>query len=299
MAMVARTLTVDIPTCDRVQVEAVLGDVSGLRRWFDGVEVACAARLEQLAASDPSLFPEQITAKATRRGRRDGATASARAKTTGAIAELGDALAAGDIAGEHIDAVTAGLRDLTPPQRVLLAGKGEHLALSAGSSTPDEFRREVAKIIRQLCADDGIAKLERQKRAVRLRAWIDQVTGMLRLSGEFDPETGAALLNRLNAQIETLFHDRTPERCPDDPSARQDFLRAHALLDLTKGGGTGSRWRTEMSIVIDHETIVYGRHRGSRVDCGVGGVDLRWMCCAGWRCSLTSSRSCWMRTVSC
>ena len=71
------------------------------------------------------------------------AGAAARAKTAGKVKQLGDALAAGDIAGEHIDAVTAGLRDLTAQQQALLAGKGEQLALSAGSSTPDEFRREL------------------------------------------------------------------------------------------------------------------------------------------------------------
>ena len=64
-------------------------------------------------------------------------------------------------AGEHVDAVTASLRDLTGPQQALLAGKGEQLALAAANSTPDEFRRQVAKIARQLCADDGMARLER------------------------------------------------------------------------------------------------------------------------------------------
>ena len=162
MAMVARTLTVDIPTLSESQVAAVLGDVAGLRRWLDGVEVACAGRLEQLAADDPSLFPEQITAKATGRGLRDGARAAARAKTAAAVTPLGDALAAGTISGEHLDAVTAALRDLTPAQRALLAGRGEQLALSAGASTPEEFRRHLAKTARQICADDGIARLERQ-----------------------------------------------------------------------------------------------------------------------------------------
>ena len=60
---------------------------------------------------------------------------------------------------------------------------------------------------------------------------------MLRLSGEIDPEEGVKLLNKLNAEIETLFHDRTPDLCPDDPGARQDFLRAHALLNLINTGG--------------------------------------------------------------
>ena len=75
--------------------------------------------------------------------------------------------------------------------------------------TPDEFRREVAQIVRQLAADDGVAKLERQKRAVRLRAWIDQVTGMLRLSGEFDPETGASVVEPVERP------DRNPVPRPD------------------------------------------------------------------------------------
>jgi hypothetical protein len=276
VAMVARTLVADIPCADQAGVGAVLRDVAGLRRWLDGVEVACAQRLEQLAASCPSLFPEQIAAQAARSGLRHGARAAARARTAATVAELGEALAAGEIAGEHVDAVTAGLRDLTAPQQAVLAGKGEMLALAAGSLTPDEFRRQVAKIVRGITADDGIARLERQKRAVRLRAWIDRVTGMLRLSGELDPEEGVQLLNKLNAEIEALFHDRTPDRCPDDPSARQDFLRAHALLHLINaGGGTGSGgWKTEMTIVIDHDTIVHGPHPRSRTDCGVDGVDL-------------------------
>ena len=148
MAMVARTLVADIPTADQGQVAAVLRDVAGLRRWLDGVEVACAQRLEQLAAASPSMFPEQIAAEAARRSLRDSARAAARAKTAAKVAELGDALAAGEIAGEHVDAVTAGLKDLTPPQQALLAGKGEQLALAAAALTPDEFRRQVAKIER-------------------------------------------------------------------------------------------------------------------------------------------------------
>ena len=78
------------------------------------------------------MFPEQIAAEATRRSLRHGARAAARAKTAAKVEELGDALAAGEIAGEHVDAVTAGLKDLTPPQQALLAGKGEQLALGCG-----------------------------------------------------------------------------------------------------------------------------------------------------------------------
>ena len=56
------------------------------------------------------------------------------------------------------------------------------------------------------------------KRAVRLRTWIDKTTGMVRLSGELDPDTGLALLGRLNNRVETLFHDRTPAHVPQRPT---------------------------------------------------------------------------------
>jgi hypothetical protein len=271
--VVQRVLSVDVPIADHAAVKAVLSDVAGLRRWLDGVEVACMQRLDVLAVSSPSIFPERDHATATRDTVRRGNRAARRAKTAGAVAQLGDALTAGDIAGDHIDVVTAGLSGLTPTQRQLLAAHGAAIGALASGSTPDDFRRELVKLIRQIQADDGVSRLERQRRAVRLRTWIDKITGMVRISGELDPVTGALLIGRLNNRVETLFHDKTPDLCPDDRWARQQFLRAHALLDLTAGTGGGAG-KVEMTIVIDLRTLVHGWHDGSRVDCGLDGVDL-------------------------
>jgi hypothetical protein len=103
--------------------------------------------------------------------------------------------------------------------------------------TPDEFRRQVAKVVVQLQADGGIAKHQRQKRAVGLRTWVDRQTGMIRLSGEFEPHSGVELVKQRDDRVDVLFRDATPPLCPADSLARQAFLRAHALLDLIKGGG--------------------------------------------------------------
>ncbi|MCU1360845.1 MAG: hypothetical protein JWN99_2134 [Ilumatobacteraceae bacterium] len=277
----------DPTTCTRAESIDALQDVAGLRRYLDGAEVAHTANLLRLAQADPSTFPEHDIATATRSSLRSGERAAARASTAGAVPELGAALAEGEVSGAHVDAVTAALRDLTPAQRRLLAGHGERLARLAAELAPDEFRRQVAKLARSIQADDGVAKLARQQRAVRLRHWIDKVTGMMRMSGEFDPETGGKLIKRIEAQAETLFHASTPPSCPDDPIARQQFLQAHALLDLTGGnpgdpatsqptgaGTSGVRWKTEMVITIDHSTLLHGWHAGSRVDCGIEGLEL-------------------------
>ncbi len=55
---------------------------------------------------------------------------------------------------------------------------------------------------------------------------------MFRLSGRFDPESGVKLHNHIRAMVAALFAERVPSTCPTDPGAKQDHLRALALLAL-------------------------------------------------------------------
>ena len=59
------------------------------------------------------------------------------------------------------------------------------------------------------------------------------------------------LENRLDAQIEAMFHDAHPVGCPTDPFEKQSFLRGHALLALLKVKGT-RLGRPEIVVVEDH-----------------------------------------------
>ena len=73
---------------------------------------------------------------------------------------------------------------------------GIRLAALAEQSTADEFARTVRNDARRLEADgDGLQRLERQRRAIRLSTWIDKVTGMGRWSATWDPETMLRLEN--------------------------------------------------------------------------------------------------------
>jgi Domain of unknown function (DUF222) len=273
VGVVTRICTADITGADRDAVEAVMADIAQVRRWLDGVEVACARRLDRLADSTPSMLPPSITANANRRGIRHGTRVHERAATAAAVPELGAALDAGDVSGEHVDAMTGAMKGLAPEHREELAARGGRLAAIAAQSTPEQFQRTVAAEARSIEADDGIARLQRQKRDVRLRCWTDKDSGMIRLSGWFDPESGLPLLGRLDNQVDAMFHAKTPDDCPADPIERQEFLRAHALLALTNGTGVRSG-RPEVIITIDLETIINGRHDGSRVDLGADDVDL-------------------------
>ena len=74
---------------------------------------------------------------------------------------------------------------------------------------------------------------------------------MGRWSVHLDPETWLKLENRLDAQIEAMFHDAHPVGCPTDPFEKQSFLHGHALLALLKVKGT-RLGRPEIVVVEDH-----------------------------------------------
>jgi hypothetical protein len=125
--------------------------------------------------------------------------------------------------------------------------------------------------IRRAQQDDGIARLERQRRNTRLRTWIDDETGMWCLRGEFDPETGAILDKRLKAAVEALFHDAVPDTCPTDLLAKQHHLKALSLLSLTAGKGSARGGVIDMTVLVDAKTLIDGCvHDQSVIDLGLG-----------------------------
>ncbi len=235
----------------------------------------------------PSLFPEQVVAHAGRVSLVEASKGFDRAKTTAAMPELRAVLEQGAASAAHVDVVTRALRPLSVEHRQRLAERGRVLAEAAAELPCDDFARVVRSEVRRICADDGIDRLARQRRATSLRTWVDRESGMWCLRGEFDPETGAILDRRLRNTVETLFRDRTPETCPTDPVLRQQHLRALALYGLTAGKPAKGRARTriDVSLLIDIGTLVNGVHDGSVIDVGVP-VELpvetlrRMVCCA-------------------
>jgi len=147
-----------------------------------------------------------------------------------------------------------------------------------------------------------VSRLERQKRAVRLKWWKD-VEGMWRLDGRFDPESGLCLDARIRKAVDALFHGGgIPDGAPADPIERQHFLAAHALMALINGTRNAGRANEEsgtssdvnvgpnlgpdITVVIDATTFLDGRHDHTRIDLGLGLADSglpvetirRWAC---------------------
>ena len=108
----------------------------------------------------------------------------------------------------------------------------------ASAATVEEFRRRLGQEARATERDDGMDRLERQRRKTGVRVWTDG-EGMWRFDGRFDPLTGAKLDARLDAAVQALFAEATPDTCPTDPVLKQQHLRALAFQRLVLEGGSG------------------------------------------------------------
>ena len=275
----------EFATADIQAVTSALTDARRVRGWLDSIDVAGARRLAELAETSPAMFPERVAADAGRVSLVEASRGFDRAQTTTAIPQMGAVLASGDASGAHVDVVTRAMRQLTPDQCGQLTDRGDELALAASQLPRDEFARVVRTEVRRIQTDDGIDRLQQQRRNTRLRTWLDRDTGMWCMRGEFDPETGASFEGRLRNTIESMFHDHQPDTCPTDSLEKQHHLLALALVALTTGGGARSSGRIDMSVLIDAETLLYGEHPQTVIDCGLP-FDLpvetlrRWACIA-------------------
>ena len=256
-----RVASIDASCADRAALVAAVADVARLRRWLDGRQALLAAALART-----SSFPEKALADAARSSLREAERAVERAKVLGDAPAFARAIDDGLVGAAHVDAFGRALRALDGPRRQALLGQAERLALVAGATDPDEFAKTVKATVERLRADDGTDRLERQRRATRLRSWVDATDGMWRIAGAFDPVTGLALAARLAATKEALFHDQQPDTCPADPIERDHHLHALALIALTEGTrstGAGGGF----TAVLDANAPVAGQ--GPTVEWGI------------------------------
>ena len=223
---------VDLRAARADKLRGALDDIRCVRARLDRIEAEIARRLETVTGT-----PERDVAKGAQRSNRHGAKVMARAATLANTPELSDALDAGDLGGDHVDVFAKVLGALDGPVKARLAEAAPELIEQAArsGSTPEEFAASLNAAAEQITADGGLSRLDRQRRATRLRTWTDRATGMWRLSGSFDPESGARIHGRLEAAMAAMFAAKTPSTAPTDPGEKQDHLRALALLALTKG----------------------------------------------------------------
>jgi hypothetical protein len=234
------------PAADAAMVQSGLVAVRETRAWLDAQHAGLVKQLQEV-----SSFPEAAIADADRTTVGAAAKSKERSETLAATSKLADALADGAVTAGHVDAVTRTSKRLDPGQREELLERADELVAVAAAGTVEEFRRRLELEAKRLQQDDGMARLERQRRATRLSTWVD-AEGMWNLRGKFDPVTGVKLAAKLDGAVETLYAESTPDTAPVDPIEKQHHLRALALAALVDGAAGGSRpGRGEFVAVID------------------------------------------------
>lgn len=275
--IVAALELLDVPTLSRDEVRGAFGAAARLQGWLDAKRARLVRRLNEIADDVPSMFAEADIAEATRTSRSDAGKATRRAKTLDDVPELEEALAAGDVSAEHVDAVGRALRRLQPDHGAQLTADGERLAQIAARSTPEEFEAHLKREVARLDQREGDVRLARQKRAIRLRSWTDKDSGMVIIRCELDPETGLRVLSRIDATADKLFHEQQPADCPKG-EGKQDYLRSAAFVRLLDRRAkkdaaedadiTVFDNRCEMVVVIDLHTLLHGLHENSIISNG-------------------------------
>lgn len=213
-----------------------------------------------LAASDADLagrlaaassFPEAAIAEVSRESLGSATQTIERGRTLDAILALAAALDDAAVTPGHVDTVTRVAKGLEPDQRTTLYDRVGGLIDVAAHATVAQFTRRVRSEAKRITADDGMARLERQRRATSLSTWSDD-DGMWNVRGRFDPVTALSVSAAFDRAVETLFAEQVPESCPSDPVEKQKHLRALAFARLAEGTSSGGRpGRPEFVAVLE------------------------------------------------
>lgn len=243
------------------------GELRRLRSWVEAQEVRLAAVVES-AVSCPAQFLAEAGGSL-----RDAAAVLARAATVRAVPGLLPALAAGCVAGEHLDVLGRRLQRLEPAVRSHVLADAAGLAVAAAGRSPERFSAFVGERVRlaqrEVGRDDGVSRLQAQQAMVGL-SWRMADEGMHEWRLLLDPVSAVAFDQAVAAEAEALFHDKVPPGCPTNPLQRQAFLRAHAMLSLARGGG-GRVGRPEFIVVVDARDADAGDGDGAGVGEAGGG----------------------------
>ena len=104
--------SVDVGSCDRVELDAVRAEWRAVRSFTDVFEVRIARRARELAADGHSERPEGVLRDGGRRSTKDAKAAADREQVCDEMPIFEAALSDGGVSTGHLDAVASATRSL-------------------------------------------------------------------------------------------------------------------------------------------------------------------------------------------
>ncbi len=175
-----------------------------------------------------------------------------RADVAERMPDLGHALTAGNISGEHLDAVTRDGKGLSTDEAELFDQLGPELAAAATKLPVDTFARTLVDDSR---ADHGMTRLQQQRARSSLKLWEDP-DGMGHLYITADLERFANIRTAIEDETSTLAATAKPG---GESVTKGSALQLDALIELL-GRAQGSAGRPAISVLVDQATLTDGPH---------------------------------------
>ena len=255
VATVAALEAIDFGSCAATKAPDIARRMKQLRGWLDAYEAGYTNWVNGLyaggagaPAADLHARDQGISAnEARKRERRAGAVKDA--------PMFGEALAAGEIAAEHADALANATCKLDDATKAELLSREAELLRHAAHHSPERFARHCRNELDRIRRRHGVELARRQREAMYLTKKRDDVSGMYVLRAELDPDTGARVFNAIDAELAALVAGE------GDRSADRSKLAAVALANLVAGGHQATRpGVAEIGLIVDERTICDGAH---------------------------------------
>jgi Domain of unknown function (DUF222) len=270
----------EIPHLGIDAVRRGLERVAATQRTLDALRLMLNDRLKQLASASPAIMPEQVIVTATSASRPEARRDMQRVRLLDEFPRMKDAVLSGAVPAQHVDVVARAVKHVAPEVRTLVLADEARLVNVARHSTPENFSRAVHQAVLRAENAAGGDPTQRQRLRTWFRHWVDTDSGMVRVHGEFDPESGLRLVGRLEQAVRRMFNAAESADAGTTAVDKPSHLNALALVALvcTEREGNvvslgGTHTRSEVSVVIDLETLRRGLHADTRLTTGTG-IDL-------------------------
>ena len=240
-------------TMNRDELAEHLAHLRVVRSWVDAAEIEANRRARELAAAGSAGSAEAAHVRAGQRSEREARAVTDRAVVCDEMPGFEAALASGDVAGGHVEALARAARRLDDAGRAALAASAGAYLDQATRSSVDAFeramRREVQAINAATAGDTAAEESASQRRRSNVKRWVDKFTGMHLTLLELDPLRDAEVWTAIDAQLAT---DRAADGNAKTPWSE---LRVQAVVNAAKASG-GSRSRPEVGVLIAYDRLV-------------------------------------------
>lgn len=236
----------------------LLGTTKRLRGWLDSIEARITSRVTELHAKCGGVS----TAEGKRKDRRSKAIEDA--------PSFGDALAAGDVSAEHVDALANATARLDDDIKAAVLDHEDGLLADATRMSPENSGRSVRELARLLERDQGIERNQRQRGETFLSRRLNPSTGMVEGRFAFHPELGNQIFGSVDREVAAMIAEGVRRRDPDFVAGGHQ----HTLPTFV-----------DVIVVIDGSTLTDGVHDDSVCETSDGAIlppeSVRRLVCGG------------------